>query len=333
MKAHEAAGRLFFWGFDGTKVTKEHRALLKKYRPAGVILFRRNLESMRQMRELTRDLKKAGGPGLLIGIDEEGGRVSRLPPGGIKFPPALFWGRFYEREGDLKVIEHFGRVLGLELCSLGVNTNFAPVLDVNSNPKNPIIGDRAFSEKPKTAGRVALAFQRGLAKEGIVTCGKHFPGHGDTATDSHLTLPRVTRSRTILERVELVPFQMAVSARVPLFMTAHVVYDALDPKRPATLSAKILQDLLRTKMKYRGVVISDDLQMKAISKKYSEEEASLLALEAGCDLLLICEGMGKIGRNVMEGVAREVSKSVFLQKRLFESLKRVHNLLPLMTSI
>lgn len=328
MSVRADVSRLFFWGFEGTKLTNRHRVLLKKYGPSGVILFKRNIESIDQMRALTRDLKKAGGPRLLIGIDEEGGRVSRVPAGALKFPPAALWGRFAERGGGLGIIERFGRLLGRELKSLGVNTDFAPVLDVNSNPNNPIIGDRAFSEDAETAARTALAFQRGLAKEGVVTCGKHFPGHGDTRTDSHLTLPRVSRSRAVLEKTELLPFRRAVAARVPMLMTAHVVYQALDPRTPATLSSKILQDLLRKKMKYRGVVISDDLRMKAVSKTYSEAESSLLALEAGCDLLLVCEKLETVGETVMEAVARKVDKSPALQKRVAESLARVAKMKP-----
>lgn len=326
MSVREDICRLFFWGFEGTKVTRGLRDLLKAYRLAGVILFKRNIESIGQMRELTRNLRKVGGPRLLIGIDEEGGRVSRVPPGTLKFPPAALWGRFVERGGRLTHIERIGRLLGRELKYLGVNTDFAPVLDVNSNPANPIIGDRAFSKDPEIAARTALAFQKGLRKEGILTCGKHFPGHGDTKTDSHLTLPRVSRSRASLERMELVPFRRAVTARVPMLMTAHVVYEALDPKHPATLSSKILQDLLRKKMRYRGVVISDDLQMKALSRRYSEIESALMALEAGCDLLLICEGLETIGPRVMEAVSREVSRSPALQKRVREARSRVSTL-------
>jgi beta-N-acetylhexosaminidase len=199
-------------------------------------------------------------------------------------------------------------------------------LDVNSNPKNPVIGDRAFSEDPKTAAIAALAFAEGLRREGILVCGKHFPGHGDTETDSHLTLPRVRRGRKGLEAIELLPFRKAIQAKIPMLMTAHVVYPALDPKLPATLSPRILQDLLRRRMGFRGVVVSDDLQMKAVSKKYAPEEAAVLALAAGVDLWLVCEGFEKIGPSVMEKTAREVAKSPVLRRRLAESLKRVLHL-------
>lgn len=318
--------KLFLWGFEGTKVSAGLKKLLKRHPIAGVILFKRNITSVVQMRALTKDLRKVGGRRFLIAIDEEGGRVSRLPMEALKFPPASLWGKIYQREGKLKFIEESGRLLGRELKSVGVNLDFAPVLDVHSNPKNPIIGDRAFSHDPKIAAKVALAFAAGLRREGLLVCGKHFPGHGDTATDSHLTLPRVRRSRAGLEKIELLPFRKAVAAKIPMLMTAHVVYDALDPKLPATLSPRILHDLLRKKMRYRGVVISDDLQMKAVSKTYVPHEAAVLALEAGCDVLLVCEGFEKIGPSVMEKTAREVSKSQALRRRLEESLKRLAHL-------
>jgi beta-N-acetylhexosaminidase len=318
--------RLFVWGFNGMKLTPSLKALLKRHSIAGVILFKRNIESVAQMRGLTRGLRSAGGRRLLIGIDEEGGRVSRLPAEALKFPPAALWGKIYEREGNLAFIEETGRLLGRELKSLGVNLDFAPVLDVNSNPENPIIGDRAFSHDPKIAAKVALAFATGLRREGVLVCGKHFPGHGDTATDSHLTLPRVRRDWKGLERIELTPFRIAISQRIPMLMTAHVVYDALDPKLPATLSPMILTELLRRRMRFKGVVISDDLNMKAISKKHGPEESAILALEAGVDLILICEGLEKIGAPVMEEVAREVSKSPILSGRVRASLKRIAHL-------
>jgi beta-N-acetylhexosaminidase len=278
------------------------------------------------MKALNRDLARAGGKRFLIAIDEEGGRVSRLPQGSIKFPPAAFWGKLYEREGDLGLIAKMGRILGLELKSVGVNLDFAPVLDVNSNPKNPIIGDRAFSGDPRKAAKVALAFAEGLKRAGVLVCGKHFPGHGDTATDSHLTLPRVRRGRKGLETIELFPFKKAIAAKIPLLMTAHVIYKALDPKLPATLSPMIMTDLLRKRLGYRGVVVSDDLQMKAISQKYAPEEAAVASLAAGVDLLLVCEGFEKIGLSVMEKTAREVAKSRFLKRRLEESLERIAHL-------
>ncbi len=312
--------RLFVWGFEGPKVSASLRSHWRKYPPAGVILFKRNLENPRQIQALTRELK-----GSLIGIDEEGGRVSRLPPPFLPYPPAATWGRIYRRDKGTKTIFQAGCELARELISLGINTDFAPVLDVNSNPKNPIIGDRAFSEDPKIAAKAAVAFFQGMKRGGLIACGKHFPGHGDTRSDSHLVLPRVKKSRAGLERVEFHPFREAIRAGIPMLMTAHVVYPALDPKNPATLSRKILQDLLRKKMRFKGVVISDDLNMKAISKKYSPVEAAVRSLEAGVDLILICRG-GEEGEEIVEKVAKIVAKDRRLKDRINESFSRISTL-------
>lgn len=320
----ETAG-LFVWGFDGTVLTRAHKILLKKLPPAGLILFRRNIKGPRQVKSLVRGLESAGGGEFLIGIDEEGGRVRRLPESYLGYPPAETWGTVYREEGPNKVFEA-GRRLARKLLSLGINTDFAPVLDVNSNAQNPIIGDRAFSEDPEIAADAALSFWRGMRSAGLIGCGKHFPGHGDTKTDSHRTLPRVKRGRAALERVELYPFRRAISAGIPMLMTAHVVYDALDKKLPATLSPKILSGLLRRRMEFKGVVVSDDLQMKAVSKKYSEAEAAISALDAGCDLLLVCRGWEEIGEKVIVSVAREIAKTASLRRRMEEALGRISRL-------
>ncbi len=318
--------QLFMWGFEGTEVVSALKKTLKKYPPAGVILFKRNLETPHQIKTLTSGLERESQNPLLIGIDEEGGRVSRLPQPLGRFPAASILGDFFRKEKDSEFIRKLGRYRGHELRELGINLNFAPVLDVNSNPKNPIIGDRAFSNDPKQVAQVACLFFEGMQKEGVLACGKHFPGHGDTHQDSHLTLPTVRKSRRALEKTELVPFREAVRKKIPLLMTAHVVYPALDPDRPATLSSIILKDILRKQMKFEGVIISDDLEMKAVSEKYSLVESSLLAMEAGVDLILICQNGEKAG-DVVEEVFREVNRNPALEKLARQSRVRVQKLL------
>lgn len=301
MKNIKDLSQHFLWGFDGTGVTPEIRRLIRDYPPAGFILFKRNIEDLKQVKELARELRSLSRTPLLIGIDEEGGRVRRLPAPFVQYPPAATWGSLYEGRKNKKLLFEAGFHLAHELLSLGINVDFAPVLDVNSNPKNPVIGDRAFSSHPRMAGEAATAFFLGMKKAGLIACGKHFPGHGDTEADSHLTLPTVNRSKEILKKVELAPFRMAIRQGIPMLMTAHVVYRALDPENPATLSSKILRDLLRKKMKFKGIIISDDLEMKAISEKFSLAEASLRSLQAGVDLLLIGRG-GEKGREVVESL-------------------------------
>jgi beta-N-acetylhexosaminidase len=178
--------------------------------------------------------------------------------------------------------------MGAELRALGFDVDFAPVLDVHTNPNNPVIGDRAFGRDPELVARRALAFARGLDSAGILSCGKHFPGHGDTEVDSHLALPRLPHDLDRLRRVELAPFARAARAGLPMIMTAHVVFEAIDPGVPATLSRRVLGDLLRGELGYRGLVVSDDLDMNAIAGHTGVGDAAVRAVAAGCDALLLC---------------------------------------------
>ncbi|MBM4362476.1 MAG: glycoside hydrolase family 3 protein, partial [Deltaproteobacteria bacterium] len=206
-----------------------------------------------------------------------------------------------------------GAVVGEELRALGYNVDFAPVLDVDSNPKNPVIGDRSFGRNPLRVGELGTAFGLGLQDRGVLACGKHFPGHGDTSVDSHLALPVVHRTRAELEAVDLVPFRRAVEALGSL-MTAHVVFDGLDPGFPATLSRKILHELLRREMGYTGLVFSDDLEMRALADRMTVEEAAVGAIRAGCDVLLVCQTPALADR-AYEALVREAERdSEFLAR-------------------
>ena len=226
-------------------------------------------------------------PPALIAIDQEGGRVQRVRAPATVWPPMLQLETV--RTGDSAALaEAVGRAMGEELASLGINIDFAPVLDVHTNPGNPVIGDRAFATSPDAAADRALAFARGLAAAGVLGCGKHFPGHGDTSIDSHLALPRLEHDLDRLRAVELVPFSRAAATDIPMIMTAHVVFDVLDPSVPATLSERAITDLLKTELGYRGVVVSDDLDMKAISDNFGVGDAAVRAVMAGCDVLLLC---------------------------------------------
>jgi beta-N-acetylhexosaminidase len=219
----------------------------------------------------------------LIAIDQEGGRVARLGAPVLLLPPMARLSAL----GDADLTRRAGALLGRQLAALGFSMDFAPVLDVNTNPHNPVIGDRAFGDRPEVVIEQALAFAEGLGSAGILACGKHFPGHGDTDLDSHLALPRLTHTRARLDAVELAPFA-AARGRLPAVMTAHVVFEALAPDRPATLAPAVVRDLLRGELGYDGVVISDDLEMRAIADHYGVEQAACMAIEAGCDVLLIC---------------------------------------------
>lgn len=261
--------------------------LLKRVRPAGVILYPSNL---RQDPEgLVRRLK-AFDPRLVVMVDQEGGPFTTYREGVVRFPSAMA----LSASGDEALVERVGWALGCQVRRLGADVNLAPVLDVNVNPQNPIIGIRSFGADPERVARMGLAFARGILRSGARPVGKHFPGHGDTATDSHLDLPRVDKPREALERVELLPFRRYVAAGMPALMTAHILFPALDPRLPATLSPAILTGLLRREMGFGGAVLTDDMAMGAIKKNYGAGEAALLAVKAGADLLLLEPDEGAI---------------------------------------
>src|SRR4029434_7993123 len=276
-------GSLCIFGFEGQEITPWIRELIEDWNLGGVILFKRNVASREQVTQLSGELKCLAKKSSLLGsVDHEGGRVFRLPPPFTPIPPA----RRLAEEG--KAYET-GRLMGRELKEAGFNLNFAPVLDVDSNPQNPIIGDRSFSADPEQVSQCALELIRGLREEGVLPCGKHFPGHGDTSLDSHLALPIVDHPLSRLERVGFSPFRAAIEDGIEMIMTAHVLYPQIDPEFPATLSRKILTGLLREEMDYDGVVISDDLLMKGVSEKFGVPDSARLFLEAGGDLVLICK--------------------------------------------
>jgi beta-N-acetylhexosaminidase len=218
-----------------------------------------------------------------------------------------------------------GRVTGEEAKALGFHFVFAPVLDVNSNPANPIINVRSFGEDPELVAKLGCAFARGVRSTGLIPCGKHFPGHGDTTTDSHLELPRIDHGWDRLERVELLPFRRAAAAGMPMIMTAHVVFAALDPDRPATLSPEVVTGLLRGRLGYRGVVVSDDLDMRAIADHMGAGAAAVAAIRAGCDVVLVC----KDEDHQVEAEAaliREAEADSDLRRRIGEAAARVRAL-------
>jgi beta-N-acetylhexosaminidase len=286
MTLREQIGQLFMVGFLGSSVSKELEELIRQYKPGGVILFSRNLESVEQIVNLTNHLQKLSPHSpLLISIDQEGGRVSRVPKGFTIFPPCEEIGRCNSYE----LAYAAASVVAAELRCVGINMNMAPVLDVNSNPANPVIGDRAFGATPAIVRDMGQATVSGLQENRVVACGKHFPGHGDTAADSHKELPVVAAPIERLREVEWPPFEHAVQHGVASIMTAHVRYDALDHASPATLSPAIIQSLLREQFRYDGVVLTDDLEMHAIIDHYGVGDASVRAIHAGCDVLLICK--------------------------------------------
>ncbi|MEM6732007.1 MAG: beta-N-acetylhexosaminidase [Myxococcota bacterium] len=282
-----AAGHRVLCGFAGTTVDAELKEVLREVRPIGVILFARNIESPEAAAELIRELKslpeRKDDP-LLVSVDQEGGRVARLRSPVTEWPPMRELGAL----GDPTLIERVGHGLGAELRALGFDVDYAPVLDVDTNPANPVIGDRAFSDNAERTGDFAAAFLRGLNRAGVGGCGKHFPGHGDTDVDSHLALPRVEHELPLIREREWEPYRRAIAAGLDAVMTAHVVLAAIDETVPATLSPDAMR-MLREELDFRGVILSDDVEMKALADHFSTEEIVARGIESGLDVFLTCK--------------------------------------------
>lgn len=284
-------GQRIIVGFDGETLPKDIERLDEEWGLGGVILFKRNLKDPEQIFDLNESILQLGkGITPFIGIDQEGGRVSRLPDPYTIFPDMVCVGH----QNTVSIAYEVGAVVGRELRVSGFNLNFAPVLDLNTNPNNPIIGDRALSDDPEIVSTLGRSLIQGLQDNEIVACGKHFPGHGDTNADSHLGRVECRLSRDTLINRELLPYHKLVNDGVlNMVMLSHVHYPEIDKKYPASLSPEVIQGLLRTEVGFRGICISDDLEMKAISDHYSVEEMTHLAFEAGLDLFLMCHTLEK----------------------------------------
>ena len=290
---------------------------LAKGRAGGVVLLARNIHSAQQVKDLTKRLRDAAGRNIPIGIDQEGGRVARLADAGLPAGPSART----IASGPPQDAYQWGLQTGHHLAELGINLDFAPVLDVDTNPNNPVIGDRAYGTTPEQVTRYAREAIRGLEQAGVVACGKHFPGHGDTLLDSHHDLPVVHHELERLHQIELKPF-VDLLPNLKTIMTAHVVYPALDPDHPATLSKKIITDLLRLQMGYRGVIISDDLEMAAVAETLTPPKRAVKAVQAGADMLLICRSQ-PVWESAFEGLLREAENDGILALRVAESAERI----------
>ncbi len=319
MDMSDAVGQLLMVGIPHPTLDSETRETLHDLRPGGIILFGRNYTDPETLQTLCADLHglQPDNP-ICIALDHEGGRVHRLAPPFTHFPPAL---RLGETDSSQLAYE-VGCALGHELRSVGIDLDFAPVLDVFTNPHNTVIGDRAFGSDPQQVARLGCALTRGLRQAGIIPCGKHFPGHGATMVDSHEDLPRDEREKDRIENVDLVPFQAAIAEQIELIMTAHVVYPAYDPEQPASLSSIVMHNLLRQDLGFQGLVVSDDLEMGAITRHSSVGDATVKALGAGADLVLICHSLERAcsARNACQRALRLGTLSA---SRLQESRQRL----------
>lgn len=307
-------------GFDGATAPAELLTRISSSEVGGVMLFRPNIESPVQVAALVAALRKASplGAPLVVSIDQEGGRVQRLKEGFTAWPDMGSVGA----AADVSRTRAVGRGLGGELAALGIGWNFAPVLDVHTNPRNPVIGNRAFASQPEQVINHALAFWRGLHDARVLGCGKHFPGHGDTHADSHLELPRVAHADERLRAVELLPFAAAARAGIEALMTAHVLYPAWDDKLPATLSRRIAYDLLRRELNYTGMLVSDDLGMAAVADHHPVETLVVESLLAGVDHFLVREPLERQVR-AYEALVVAAETKPAVRARVEESARRV----------
>jgi beta-N-acetylhexosaminidase len=315
-------GQLFLVGVSGETLSAGERLHLEEYGFGGLVLFKRNCQDAGRIVSLCRAMwESADELPPFIAIDQEGGRVHRLPAPFTHFPPAA---RIGDRN-DASLAYRAARAVGAELALAGINLNFAPVLDVNSNPDNPIIGDRAFAPTVPAVMTLSACSMQGLRDAGIIPCGKHFPGHGATDKDSHFDLPIVMKPLESLKTTELAPFVHGCHKRIEALMTAHVLYPALDAQWPATLSQKIVSGLLRQQLGYSGVVFSDDMEMHAISQRYSITEAALYGILAGLDVLLFCHELAK-AVEACEFLCAKAAEDAALRARVDESYARVTSL-------
>lgn len=304
-------------GIAGTSLLPEETALLVNG-VRGVILFTRNYENAQQLTRLASSIRKAAGGNVLISVDQEGGHVLRFC--GAPFPQQPSARMLGAQGAD--VVAQWTRDSALALRACGVNMNLAPILDVDSNPKNPVIGDRSFSHDTNVVAQLGVACVQAMQACGVAACGKHFPGHGDTDMDSHFDLPKLPHSLARLEQLEFVPFRAAIKAGIAAIMSAHVVFEAIDSEVPGTLSAKVITGLLRNALGFDGLILTDDLEMKAVADRFEIGDAAVRAVMAGCDTLLVCKNLD-VQHTVIESLSRAIASGRISQDRLAHSKRRL----------
>ena len=321
MTLEEKVGQLLVIGVEGTSFSSEMDNLIRNYHVGGVIIMGRNVATTNEMLQLINGIKKANEHNkipLFLSVDEEGGRVSRLPVGIPKLPTSAQIGKL----NDESVSYRAGTYLAGVLNEFGYNMNFAPVLDVNSNPRNPVIGNRSFGSDPYQVAKLGISTMHGMMDNGIIPVVKHFPGHGDTVVDSHKALPKVETTLEALRNVELVPFQKAIEEGADAVMVAHILFPALDPDYPSSMSKAIITGLLRNEMKFEGVIITDDLTMGAIANDYTIPEAAVQSFIAGSDQLLVVRDY-EVQLNTFNAFIKAIETGEITEERLNESVKRI----------
>lgn len=319
MTLEQKIGQLFIVGFEGDIINDEIIDLVKNQEVGGLIYFSRNVLDSNQIITLNNEIKaiKKDIP-LFISVDEEGGVVSRVPDEFLKLPSSGYIGKF----DDENLSYNIGSIISKELKSLGFNMDFAPVLDIDSNPNNTVIGERAFGNNADIVSKLGIKTMEGLRDGGIIPVVKHFPGHGDTDIDSHYGLPIVTKTLEELNNLEFIPFKNAIENGADVVMVSSIILSSIDSEYPATMSKKVTTDILRNKLNFDGVIATDDMTMGAIMDNYNLTDAVIMAINAGNDLILVCHGYDDIIKSI-SAVKDAVSSNIISEERIDESVYRI----------
>ncbi|MCK1997268.1 beta-N-acetylhexosaminidase [Psychrobacillus psychrodurans] len=320
LSLEEKVGQMIFAGIKGTDITNETKKIISTHQVGGIILFKDNLKNANQSVSLLNAIKQENTNNkvpLFLGVDEEGGRISRLPEL-TKLPTNEELGK----RNDISLSYNIGKLLGKELSAFGFNLDFAPVLDINSNPDNPIIGDRSFGKDAELVSELGLQMMKGIQSEQVISVIKHFPGHGDTAVDSHKELPIIQKSLEELQALELIPFKHAVEQGADVVMVGHILLPKIDSTYPASISERIITDVLREQLGYEGIIITDDMTMKAILNNLEIGESAVSAVKAGNDIVLVAHNYANVKKTV-DAILKAIEDGEITEQRIDESVKRI----------
>jgi beta-N-acetylhexosaminidase len=317
----QKVGQMILAGIDGTSIDESMQKLIAEQHVGGIIMYKNNFSDINGSIQLVNELKlanKGNAVPLFISVDQEGGNVSRLPKDFVAIPSNAKVGKTDHAE----IAEEMGSLLARELNTMGFNVNFAPVLDINSNPNNPVIGARSFGNNAELVTKLGIAEMNGLREGHIVSVVKHFPGHGDTSVDSHLDLPIVKRTTEQLEALEWIPFRAAIDDKADAVMVAHILFPLIDPDAPASFSKVIIGEQLRGTFGYDGVVITDDMTMGAIADHYGIADASIRSVEAGSDIILVAHGYDT-AKLVYDQLLQSAKSGKISESRIDDSVRRI----------
>lgn len=319
MSLEEKIGQLFIVGFEGEEINDEIVDLVKNQKVGGLIYFSRNIVDSNQIINLNNEIKAIEKDiPLFISVDEEGGVVSRVPEEFVKLPSSGYIGQF----NDENLSYNVGKIIAKELNSLGFNMDFAPVLDIDSNPNNTVIEERAFGNNSEIVSRLGIKTMEGIKDGKIIPVVKHFPGHGDTDVDSHYGLPIVKKTLEELENLEFIPFKNAIDNGADVVMISSIILESIDNEYPATMSKKVTTDILRDSLGFDGVIATDDMTMGAIVDNYNLADAVIMSINAGSDLVLVCHGYDDIINSIV-AVKDAVNSKIISEEKIDESVYRI----------